>query len=95
MQFILDKSHLKNHLYETAEALGINQKDRPGWVKPRVREISDGNVEAVLKELEEENDKNPQIKIDPKQRTLKNSIPLTPRILTKGAVHNGYKMGLA
>jgi hypothetical protein len=59
MQFILDKSHLKNHLYETAEALGIKQKDRPGWVKPRVREISDGNVEAVLKELEEENDKNP------------------------------------
>jgi hypothetical protein len=59
MQFILDKSHLKNHLYETAEALGINQKDRPGWVKPRVRAISDGNVEAILKELEEENDKNP------------------------------------
>jgi hypothetical protein len=59
MQFILDKSHLKKHLYETAEALGINQNDRPGWVKPRVREISDGNVEAVLKELEEENDKNP------------------------------------
>jgi hypothetical protein len=59
MQFILDKSHLKDHLYETAEALGINQKDRPGWVKPRVRAISDGNVEAVLKELEEENDKNP------------------------------------
>ena len=59
MQFILDKSHLKDHLYETAEALGINQKDRPGWVEPRVRAISDGNVEAVLKELEEENDKNP------------------------------------
>lgn len=59
MQFILDKSHLKDHLYETAEALGINQKDRPGWVKPRVRAISDGNVEAILKELEEENDKNP------------------------------------
>jgi len=59
MQFILDKSHLKDHLYETAEALGINQKDRSGWVEPRVRAISDGNVEAVLKELEEENDKNP------------------------------------
>ncbi len=59
MQFILDKSHLKDHLYETAEALGINQKDRPGWVKPRIRAISDGNVEAILKELEEENDKNP------------------------------------
>jgi len=59
MQFILDKSHLRDHLYETAEALGINQKDRRGWVGPRVRAISDGNVEAVLKELEEENDKNP------------------------------------
>jgi hypothetical protein len=59
MQFILDKSHLKDHLYETAEALEINQKDRLGWVEPRVRAISDGNVEAVLKELEEENDKNP------------------------------------
>ena len=59
MQFILDKSHLKKHLYETAEALGINQNDRPGWVKPRLREICDGNVEAVLRELEEENDKNP------------------------------------
>jgi hypothetical protein len=59
MQFILDKSHLKDHLYETAEALGIKQKECPGWVKPRVREISDGNVEGVLKELEEENDKNP------------------------------------
>ncbi len=64
MQFILDKSHLKNHLYETAEALGIIQKDRPGWVKPRVREISDGNVEAVLKELEDENDKNPNERLN-------------------------------
>lgn len=59
MQFILDKSHLKGHLYETAEALGINQKDRRSWVEPRLRSISDGNVEVILKELEEENDKNP------------------------------------
>ncbi len=59
MQFILDKSHLKGHLYETAEALGISQKDRRGWVEPRIRTISDGNVEAILKEFEEENDKNP------------------------------------
>jgi hypothetical protein len=59
MIFILDKSHLKNHLYETAEALGINQKGRRGWVESRIRAISDGNVQAVLKELEEENEKNP------------------------------------
>jgi hypothetical protein len=57
MQFILDKSHLKDHLYETAEALGLKQKDRPGWVEPRLREISDGDAEAVLKELVEENNK--------------------------------------
>ncbi|MFC1886826.1 hypothetical protein ACFLZM_07205 [Thermodesulfobacteriota bacterium] len=40
MQFILDRSHLKDHLYETAEALGIKQKNRPSWVNPRVRAIS-------------------------------------------------------
>jgi len=57
MQFILDKSHLKDHLYETAEALGLKQKTRPGWVEPRLRAISDGDVEAVLKELWEENNK--------------------------------------
>lgn len=59
MQFILDKTHLKDHLYDTAEDLGINQKDRPGWVEPRIRAISDGNVESILKELEEENKINP------------------------------------
>ena len=41
MQLILDKSHLKDHLYETAEALGTSQKARRGWVEPRVRAISD------------------------------------------------------
>jgi len=64
MQFILDKSHLKDHLYETAEAIGIKQKARPGWVGARVRAISDGNVEAVLKELEQENDKNPNKRLN-------------------------------
>ncbi len=59
MQFILDKSHLRDHLYETAQELGMSEKDRPGWVNPRLREISDGNVEAVLKELEEENATKP------------------------------------
>ena len=44
-EFILYKSHLKDHFYETAEALGIWQKDRYGWVEPRIRKISDGNVE--------------------------------------------------
>jgi len=34
MQFILDKTHLKDHLYETAKALGIKQKDCSAWVQP-------------------------------------------------------------
>jgi hypothetical protein len=59
MQFILDKSHLKDHLYETAEALGIRSKERRSWVTTRVRTISDGNVETVLQELEEINNQNP------------------------------------
>ncbi len=63
MQFILDKSHLRDHLYETAEAIGIKKKDRPAWVEPKVRGISGGNVEAVLKELDEENTKNPNKRV--------------------------------
>jgi hypothetical protein len=52
MQFILDKTHLKDHLYDTAEQMGIAQKARGAWVEPRLRAISQGNVETVLKELE-------------------------------------------
>ncbi|MDM8541457.1 hypothetical protein QUF90_10250 [Desulfococcaceae bacterium HSG9] len=34
LQFILDKTHLKDHLYETVEASGIPKKDRWEWVRP-------------------------------------------------------------
>jgi hypothetical protein len=54
MQFILDKPHLKDHLYETAEALGISREDRAAWVTPRLEAICDGQVEQVKKELEED-----------------------------------------
>ena len=59
MQFILDKTHLKDHLYDTAEELGIKKKKRSAWVHPRLRAIADGDVEAVLKELKKENDDTP------------------------------------
>jgi hypothetical protein len=51
-QFILDKPHLKDHLYETAEALGISRKDRTAWVAPRLKAICDGQVEQVMQELQ-------------------------------------------
>jgi hypothetical protein len=54
LQFILDTPHVKDHLYETAEALGISQPDRTAWVKPRLDAISQGNVEQVKKELDAE-----------------------------------------
>jgi hypothetical protein len=52
MLFILDKPHLKDHFYDTAEQLGLPVKDRPAWVKPRVATISEGNVSTVMEELE-------------------------------------------
>jgi len=59
MQFILDKSHLKDHFYETAEKMGLPKADRAQWVVPRVNAISNGDVEKVLEELEEEYERNP------------------------------------
>jgi hypothetical protein len=59
MQFILDKTHLKDHLHDTAEKLGICKKDRPGWVRQRPEAVSNGEVEKVRKELGDEQDKNP------------------------------------
>lgn len=52
MQFILDKPHLKDHLYETAEALGLRQPDRTAWVTPRLEAICHGQVDQVTQELE-------------------------------------------
>jgi hypothetical protein len=59
MQFILDKSHLKDHFYETAEEMGISKKDRAKWVKPRIRAISKGYVGEIMEELKEEYEKKP------------------------------------
>lgn len=59
MQFILDKSHLKDHFYETAEKIGISKEERAKWVKSRVKAISSGNVEKIIQELNEEYERNP------------------------------------
>lgn len=58
MQFILDKSHLKDHFYATAEELRIPARERPGWVKPRVKSISEGDVSVVLEELKKMHSEN-------------------------------------
>lgn len=52
LQFILDKPHLKDHLYETAEALGFSQQERVNWVQTRLEAISRGDVATVKQDLE-------------------------------------------
>jgi hypothetical protein len=52
LQFILDKTHLKDHLYETAEELGIDRPDRPEWVHAYLNKISKGYIDRVIEDLE-------------------------------------------
>jgi hypothetical protein len=59
MQFILDKSHLKKHLYETSAALGFNEKQQHQWVHSRLDEISKGHVQDILEDLETQNATEP------------------------------------
>lgn len=59
LQFILDKTHLKDHLYETAKALGIPKKERQEWVSSRLKNISEGEVGRIKEELEQEHESEP------------------------------------
>ena len=59
MQFVLDKSHLKDHFYETAERMDIPAKKQPGWVNGQIASISDGKVLEILEELKKKHAKNP------------------------------------
>jgi hypothetical protein len=60
MQFILDKPHLKHHLYETAEELGITKDERAAWVNPRLKAISNGDVGRIWQELKDEYARSPK-----------------------------------
>jgi phosphoglycolate phosphatase-like HAD superfamily hydrolase len=51
LQFILDKSHVVSHLYETAEALNYKERKREQWVSQKIEQISAGQVQKVVKEL--------------------------------------------
>jgi len=59
MQFILDKSHLKKHLYETSDALGLKEDHQRQWVHSNLDEISAGNVQRVLEDLVTQNAAEP------------------------------------
>ncbi len=58
-QFILDKQHLKKHLYETAVALGFTDEQQQQWVHSKLDRISTGHVQLVMEELEAQNTTEP------------------------------------
>jgi hypothetical protein len=55
MQFILDKPHLKKHLYETASALSYSDEQQHQWVHAKLDEVSAGHAEEVLEDLDTQN----------------------------------------
>lgn len=59
MQFILDKPHLKKHLYETCEALGFKDNQRHQWVHAKLDKISAGNAQEVLEDFRAQNATEP------------------------------------
>lgn len=52
-RFIYDRPHLKQHLYEAAEAMGLKGAARESWVADQIGRIDGGRVEAVLGRLRE------------------------------------------
>jgi hypothetical protein len=49
--YILDLGHLRTHFYETADALGIEQKLRHPWVKTHLDKLWNNQVVTVLEDL--------------------------------------------
>ena len=50
--YILDRYHLLEHLYETAEEVGMEAgEDQAGWVKNHVEQIDRGEVRGVVAQL--------------------------------------------
>lgn len=51
LQFILDRAHAKQHLYDTAEAMGLRETDRHCWVTEQIHNLDSGQVQKVLEML--------------------------------------------
>lgn len=53
LQFILDRCHLKQHLYETAEALGVEGSQKQNLVNEELSLIDAGKVQQLLTNFKE------------------------------------------
>lgn len=49
LTFILDRPHLKQHLYEGAEAIGLTGVERHKWVSDKLHKIDAGDVRHVIR----------------------------------------------
>jgi len=58
MRFISDKARLRDHLYDTAESSGINEKKRNEWVNQRIDAIGNGEVGRIKNESEKQYEKS-------------------------------------
>lgn len=60
LQFILDYPHLKQHLYETAEACGLEKTGSiRQWVERQTDKIFKGHVQKVIKNLKAQQKRKP------------------------------------
>jgi hypothetical protein len=57
IQFILDRSHLRDNLFETADAKGLEGEERKNWVDHHLHRIDAGQVDQVLEEFRDEHAK--------------------------------------
>lgn len=53
LTFILDRPHLKQHLYSGAEAMGLTDVERHKWVSDKLHIIDAGDVRHIIKILKE------------------------------------------
>lgn len=51
LRFILDRPHLRSHLFDTADAIGLRDAERDRWVAHKIVLLDTGQVEAALAEL--------------------------------------------
>ena len=59
IRFISDKTHLKDHLYDTAEKIGIQEKERTVWVNYNSEAISNGEAARIKSESVSRYESNP------------------------------------
>lgn len=53
LTFILDRPHLKQHLYSSAEVMGLTDVERHKWVSDKLHRIDAGDVRHVIRILKE------------------------------------------